>query len=172
MPYREPYAGDPGQPAGQQLLAQRRHGLPLAVQFEEAGEVFGGVREVAADEVALPLGGGGGFVVEPDRRAEPAYGAGLQRYGVAGRVSEVGGDFPQAGVEAGPAGDVGLGDVAASAGHAAGVVRAWGVRTLADRTCADRTLADRTGTVRSGAVRTLAVRRRAALWAARRPAAL
>lgn len=121
MPHRQAYAGDPRQPVRQQLLAEGLGGLPAAVEFQETGEVFGGVRPVEADEMALPFGGLGRFVVEPDRGAGAADGVGGERDRVAGRVSETGGDLPQAGIEVLLPGDVGFGDLGAGHGARAGI---------------------------------------------------
>ncbi len=101
-------------------------GLAAAVEFEEAGEVLGGVRAVEADEVALPFGGLGRFVVEPDRGAGPAEGFGGERDRVAGGVPEPGGDLAQTGVEVLLTGDVRFGDLGAGSGR--GVVAGAGVR--------------------------------------------
>ncbi|GAA3053547.1 hypothetical protein GCM10020000_39290 [Streptomyces olivoverticillatus] len=45
-------------------------------QLDQPGEVLGGVAAVEAGQMALALGGFGGFVVEPDGRAEAARGRG------------------------------------------------------------------------------------------------
>lgn len=126
MPHREAYAGDPRQPVGQQLLPEGLGGPLAAVEFEQEGEVLGGVRAVEADEVALPCGGLGRFVVEPDGGAGPADGVGAERDRVTGGVPETGGDLAQAGVEVLLTGDVGLGDLGAGARRA--VVAGAGAR--------------------------------------------
>lgn len=59
--------------------------------------------------MALALQGFGGFVVQPDGGSEPAGRPGGDRYGVAGGVSEPGGDLAAARVQAGVSQQVGGG---------------------------------------------------------------
>lgn len=76
-----------------------------------------GVPDVQADEVALPLDGFGGFVVQPDDRAEASGGVGGEGQGVAGGVAEAGGHLTVPGVEALLGEQVGLGDAVVPAGQ-------------------------------------------------------
>lgn len=108
-PCGQPYSWDPGQPAGQELLGDDCGVRPGAFEFEQPGEVFGGVAGVHADEVALAFQRFGRFVVQPDGRGEPACGLGGEGQYVARGVSEPGGDLAAAGVEAGVTEDVGAG---------------------------------------------------------------
>lgn len=93
--------GDPGEPAGQQLLADGGQAGAGSFHLKHPGQVLGRVPYVQPGEVALAVAGLGLLVVEPDGRAEPAGGLGGQRQGVAGGVAEAGGDLAVAGVDGG-----------------------------------------------------------------------
>lgn len=110
VPGGQLYAGDAGQPAGQQLLGDGGDVGAGPLQLDQAGQVLGGVPGVQADEMALLLRGLPGLVVEPGGTAEPSGRLGGEGQGVTGGVAEPGGDLAVAGVQVLVAEQVGAGD--------------------------------------------------------------